>query len=90
MTRLRLTEFLLERIAEDEELAHPDRRKLDEPAEVWWADRMLADCAAKRKFVELALQVRLDRTTADALLGACKTLAKAYSDHPDYKEEWRP
>jgi hypothetical protein len=64
--------------------------------------RVLAECAARRRIVELAeeasgIDAALDGNAAvgprtepyigDLILHA---LASVYSDHPDYREEWRP
>ena len=109
---LTLADFLLARIAEDEQVAD---------AEVDWgvdwgvtgialsevgegADmvrvrtivrrRLLAECEAKRRIVEVALQA--DDASAGADTGwllsreVMELLALPYADHPDYREEWRP
>ena len=120
-----LTEFLLARIAEDEEVALSAIRQRDdeitrgvyaagsEPQPdadqpvVWddWtggpgirmgAERLRAECAAKRRIVESLGWYRENagRGTAslDALLLAeryVQYLALPYADHPDFKPEWR-
>jgi hypothetical protein len=96
-----LTEFLLARIAEDEAAADRlfFRRELappifagDPPRYGYYTvrDRVLAECEAKRRIVEVAAWLLQDGTraqlTAHQLLGA---LALPYADHPDYREEWR-
>jgi hypothetical protein len=119
-----LTEFLLARIAEDEEVALSAIRQRDdeiaggayvagsEPQPdadqpvVWddWtggpgirmgAERLLAECEAKRRIVEAwpdtfglwsADQADAARAMKDVALRA---LAQPYADHPDYRPEWR-
>lgn len=104
---LTLTEFLLARIAEDERDADSWRRTeaflayptvegdfLIDPKP--WL-RVLAECEAKRRIVELHHRVKplfggwscgicLDNGGVD-----CRTLralALPYADHPDYRDEW--
>ena len=53
----------------------------------WWEhiNRVLADCEAKRRIVEVA--------TAHGTLQSIEILsllALPYADHPDYQEDWRP
>jgi hypothetical protein len=66
--------------------------------------RVLAECEAKRRIVDLTIAAeqsmeRLgDMPTIRALeegrasLGRemCRALAAVYSDHPDYRQEWKP
>lgn len=89
MEDVTLTEFLLARIAEDEEFARGHLTiDLD-----FWPHRMLAECAAKRRIVEAcsALEDKvLDNNLwfidqHDAILCA---LAAVYADHPDYDPTW--
>src|SRR4051812_45233684 len=109
-----LAEFLLARIAETETIARAAM-----PAEGDWVTvtdgsgeevilglsgtRVLAECDAKRRIVELYLasreglaeetdQVRrlLAETIADSYVEVLKQLALLYADHRDYREEWRP
>jgi len=102
-----ITEFLLARIAEDE----ADWRAVDARDVVQLlqgkplAPRMLAECEAKRRIVELSVSWRdhAERFAtkpdavsavleAQAITGetVVRTLARAWSDHPDYREEeWR-
>jgi len=107
-----LTEFLEARIAEDEAVAELASSHnggatfakdnygclLVQPA------RVLAECAAKRRIVEV--QARLDaahvavgprrrlrsghRVAEDALQFVLRCLALPYAEHPDYDEAWRP
>lgn len=66
--------------------------------------RMLAECAAKRRIVELHVRSAKDGHICPSSRGdgtlwsflddpACDTLrllALPYADHSDYREEWRP
>jgi ribosomal 50S subunit-associated protein YjgA (DUF615 family) len=88
-----LTEFLLARIAEDEEVARYSETRT----------RSMAECEAKRRIVDLAARMirdannattdkgRIERhlnvVSATAILHA---LAALYAGHPDYDETWRP
>lgn len=88
-----LTEFLLARIADDEEDVADD-----EPwdggmcqANVgvhYSRDRVLAECEAKRRIVEQVSDVTWVGSYAvrDFVLGQ---LVLPYADHPDFREEWR-
>lgn len=103
-----LTDFLLARIAEDEagEIQHEtvldgylggERKTLVRHTRVEPSPRWLAECAAKRRIVELFSWVDEVRTSdpndthedrwydGDATLRA---LALPYADHPDYRAEW--
>lgn len=92
-----LPEFLLARFAEDENTARfapstaewawrpetpgplsPLALALPDPA------RIVADCEAKRRIVQAC---NYDGMTADHVL---ECLALPYSDHPDYRQEWKP
>ena len=112
-----LTEFLLARIAEDEQDARDAICKCGGPActvELGWyrygeamarlendpaachvvrwsLARVLAECEAKRRIVDLAPWA--NNTTYAAmtdLLGhlILRTIALPYADHPDYQQEW--
>ena len=87
-----LTEFLLARIAEDEQTAKEamsgswqhDPSKVDDPV------RVVRACAAKRRIVE-QLHRALEDGSADYALGltvAVQHLAAAYADHSGYRQEW--
>lgn len=84
-------EFLLSRIAEDEEQAS--------------TPRAIAECTAKRAIVgEATSNVEwaghpdcpnhlrsLYRARGAAFASAARTIATAYADHPDYQhQEWTP
>jgi Family of unknown function (DUF6221) len=89
-----LTEFLLARIAEDEELSRWGRLH-DDPADpesltkmLRWDDaRLAAECEAKRRIVEGMRDGSIDDMFAPEILGA---LTLPYADHPDYQQEWAP
>jgi hypothetical protein len=97
-----LTEFLLWRIAVDE-----DRHAFRDLAEVFRARgeglvadfldkeeaRALAECEAKRRIVSVLDAVLAQSRNHEQRQNAETTLrhlAAVYSDHPDYREEWRP
>ncbi|MFF2621228.1 DUF6221 family protein [Oerskovia jenensis] len=110
---MRLTEFLLARIAEDEAAAREEDADYaattllptydSEHQARWNTERVLAECEAKRRIVELHFE---NDPGPDAECGACgdiggyysqvwpcptiKALAAVYADHPDYDEAWRP
>ncbi len=91
-----LSEFLLARIAEDEENW---RDWLREESPGPWA-QLLAECEAKRHLVELFvsadthakrhLDVPMLALTAGAYESALRVLSRPYADHPDFRPEWRP
>ena len=96
---LTLTEFLLARIAEDEQAAerggtHPDPATFarDNHGYLWVQPaRVLAECEAKRRIVELvgggsSIHRPGDCQDCDVM----RLLALPYADHPDYREEWKP
>ena len=95
MSPLTLAHFLLTRIADEEALARkadPRDWDLSEWASVdsawfgaeWDPDRVLVECATKRRVVETC--VEYDDFCAEAVL---QVLALPYVDHPDYDEAWR-
>ena len=99
-----LTEFLLARIAEDEAVAWDagERRGLPYESPLYVVDdnyrhdqvgiypeRVLAECEAKRRIVELNATKPGRKTTFRRLL-TLQTLALPYADHPDYRQEWKP
>lgn len=83
-----LTEFLLERIAEDEENARRYVVALPDGDLAPLMLRMLAECEAKRRIVEYFSRSSQAFWGEIALvpLGA---IAAVWADHPDYREEWR-
>lgn len=81
-----LTDFVLARIAEDEADAEGINRHRIYADERWTADRVRADCEAKRRFVREA-QDQVSEYFSRFIL---ETLALPYADHPDYRDEWRP
>jgi len=48
----------------------------------WDPERVVAECAAKRRVIELA-RGRPGRAVL-------RHLALVYADHPDYRDDWRP
>ena len=90
--------FLLARIAEDEAEAREYVRK--EFYEGGWsdehADRVLADCEAKREIVDRLRHVEAGvllvggdmANYRSALLWAARALATPYASHLDYQPEW--
>ena len=91
-----LTEFLLARYAEDEE-ALPEWRRRVVPGSVignwilYIGDRMLADVQAKRALVQELDRMQRDEMGWDGIeFKVMAHLALPYSDHPDYREEWKP
>ncbi len=100
-----LDEFLLARIAEDEVVAKDVPGTYDEKGLSWWGEyghlsvspaRVLAECEAKRRIVELLAEdwrisrEKLPPGLADHEPLLLRLLALPYTDHPDYREEWRP
>lgn len=95
-----LTEFLLARIAEDEEAARscedwPECDPVYGCQAHLLPSRALAECEAKRHILEIA--VPTVGVSNDFARGwdvgtsfAVRLLAEVYADHPDYREEWRP
>lgn len=110
---MKLSEFLLARIAEDEERA--DRRTGYQYADSFvtrTVANIKAECEAKRRIVERHTVRKVSPScsecggytaTSDDVRGIvhhgyavpwpCPTLrilGVVYSDHPDYRDEWRP
>jgi hypothetical protein len=100
-----LTEFLLARIAEDEDVA---QMAPPGPWKVRYGPaRVLAECEAKRQIVANTDKSNVERwggpldgqaSSEDGPARAywrgqeyvCSILAAVYADHPDYREEWKP
>jgi len=105
MHALTLTEFLLARVEEDAAEARADLATAGEAGTPGWSPaRVLAECDAKRRIVELAYEatgldmtVDLDRhVTARADSGVefvgeriLRALALPYVEHPDFVPAWR-
>jgi hypothetical protein len=53
------------------------------------AERLLAECEAKRRIVEEIEGTRAPATYTTRLLTILMHLALPYADHPDYRDEWR-
>src|SRR5690242_7414081 len=110
---LTLTEFLLARIAEDEDtdMGLPHRAWCNGwpgdsgPCSCGVRSRVLAECEAKQRIVESYRESEGDddgtmeptstvvayvQGEAAGLGEAIVLLAASYSDHPDYRDEWRP
>jgi hypothetical protein len=96
-----LTDFLLARIAEDEAEAQARREHSegcwpnmdncqshygDDGKWSWGPARVLAECEAKRRIVELMSDEVEYVVYSDDVLRA---LAQPYADHPDWREEWQ-
>ncbi|WP_436702429.1 DUF6221 family protein [Nocardioides sp. BYT-33-1] len=111
-----ITEFLLARIAEDElEVGPADPDEGAGPNGIGWAEvgalsevlmarpsRMLAECEAKRRIVELAQSVDGEERYAAEVIGGVdgntvdtdgagilRALASVYADHPDFDPTWQ-
>lgn len=58
------------------------------------AQRLLAECKAKRQiveeYIELAANPDLEARIEEGVEIAMEHLATVYAAHPDYLEEWRP
>ena len=86
-----LSDFLLARYAAEEEAARvseaddPNHEQVFDRDVTGWFDpaRVLAECVAKRRIVETFVMWQY----GDTILSY---LATPYSDHPDYREEWKP
>lgn len=83
-----LPEFLLTRFAEEEGAAQ-------HVADAWCRERILADCAAKRRIVQhqlLAQHLGTPTTFADGwnygLTIAVRRIGQAYATHSDYQVVW--
>ncbi|MBA8801718.1 hypothetical protein FB382_000009 [Nocardioides ginsengisegetis] len=124
-----LTEFLLDRIAEDESVAREahydgqrwvpeeeavvaadrdldpllylDRKRDARHAANWSPARVLAECEAKRQIIEEHRNpegtewcLRCVEHDGEDTPYPCPTLralaTTIYTDHPDYRDEWRP
>ena len=99
---LTLTEFLLERITEDEAESRVQTWGQPVPRDCWEPERVRAECEAKRQlvagFAEREHVGHPADVTADyyhqGLTSAhdrtMRVLAAVYADHPDYLNDWRP
>ena len=107
VTLMTLTEFLLARIAEDESRAESVRDFIPEfgdQGEYINPARVLAECEAKRRIVELhswgeghecsvfdgSGEVDNCRYVIGDECSTMQLLASVYADHPDFRSEWRP
>lgn len=88
-----ITDFLLERIAEDEAQANnvlvfrmnPRTRM---PGNQAIPDRVRAECAAKRVIIARYVQSSTRNPYDHALRDVMHDLAAIYAHHPDYQQEW--
>lgn len=104
-----ITEFLIERIADDHSTANGIElaAHLVPPnmSGLYWGngpyaevhitkERLLAECEAKRRIIEIVAWSESEYYEADAAgpgdRRVLQVLALPYSDHPDYNEAWRP
>lgn len=76
-----LTDFLLARIDDDEAVAQHGDGGLMEGAH-FDPDRVLAECEAKRQLLIMWHH--------DSVYPELRVMASVYSNHPDYRAEWRP
>ena len=79
-----LTEFLLARLAEDEQRAYLDLTETPRA-------RVLADVESKRTLV-MSFDAHLDEGDGFAAAAnmALAALALPFAAHPDYQEAWKP
>ena len=98
-----LTEFVKARISEDETAA---KRHQADASKHGWGDypaRVLAECEAKRGAIKAAWadhcaiegewgsgQSEEEMSAEDDNPAVVCFLAAVYSDHPDYRQEWKP
>jgi hypothetical protein len=94
-------EFLLARIAEDEARARcaavldrfADRLDVEQDAGVWAPARVLADCAAKRRIVELYQRADADERAELLFVNAFEQVVRLmtvpYAAHPDFDPTWQ-
>jgi hypothetical protein len=98
-----LTQFLLDRIAEDKErfavedwelewVAAPDSTAGagDDAYIITLHSRLLAECEAKRQIVEECAEKKDWYENSWGYRVILRLLAVPYADHPDYQQEWRP
>lgn len=100
-----LTEFLTARIAEDERLVSEYPSLTPDFPPKWElglyfegsiamaltvpADRVLAECEAKRRIIDL-LTDAYGGTISHGATRVLSALAAVYAEHPNYDEAWRP
>jgi hypothetical protein len=98
-----LTDFLLARIAEDKARAGAVPSPVTTGGRLdtltgrararfvadWQPARVLAECEAKRKQVEHLIRF-MENDYAPWNEEQLQIMAAVYSDHPEYREEWRP
>ena len=100
-TTMTLVDFLGQRLDEDEAAARanaPVRYVGTNSTDLVRAEpegRVLREVQAKRAIVALYVEVdashdRDDASATQYMESAAMALAAAYSDHPDFREGWRP
>jgi len=52
--------------------------------------RVRAECAAKRRIIDMFRFKEPSTTTAETLKTVLRELASAHADHHDYQDDWRP
>jgi hypothetical protein len=86
-----LTEFLLARIAEDEtwanDSASPDYSDL-EPGTPGHSGRILAECEAKRRIVEMHSKTAISWSTPDGRLAKGDEERLVYCEHCSFHEQY--
>ena len=88
---MNITEFLLARIAEDELRARSLLANTQEGYDInEYAERMIAECAAKRAIIAGIIPERDPQTGNPDYdpLWVIRELAAVYASHPDYQEAW--
>jgi hypothetical protein len=89
-----LTEFLLARIAEDEAQAREcsvwveNAPSLNDCAPHHNPARLLVECETRRRIVEHVEPDLIAASAGDPYV--LQLLVLPYSDHPDYRQEWKP
>ncbi|GAA1436372.1 hypothetical protein GCM10009616_35950 [Microlunatus lacustris] len=78
-----LTDFLLARITGDEDQVRDAADDSAIPADCWPAERILAECAAKREQIAQIITLRIESGRI------ARAMATVWADHPDYDLEWR-
>ncbi|MEV0237547.1 DUF6221 family protein [Nonomuraea sp. NPDC050786] len=56
----------------------------------WEPARVLREVEAKRALIKWVLDWPLRPSRPSSIDGVLERLALAYSDHPDYRDEWKP
>ncbi|MGW5360556.1 DUF6221 family protein [Actinopolymorpha pittospori] len=80
-----IDDFILERLAEDEQSARRRYQCDYNPVDL---ERVLATCRARRQVVHI-YRILKDRPHGDICQLIILVIAELYADHPDYQEDWR-